>query len=138
MSSAPLFEFGYGLSYTKFKYSNLQITPEPPAKIIGPASRVHISLDVKNVGDREGDEVVQLYVNDCLSSVTTPIKELKGFKRITLNPGRTKTVEFTLTPYHLYLLNRNMQRVVEPGTFEVMIGGSSEDIRLRGKFEVKN
>ena len=136
MSSDPLFEFGYGLSYTKFKYSNLRIMPKPPAKRIGTAAEVHISVDVKNVGARKGDEVVQLYINDVISSVTTPVKELKGFEKITLNPGQQKKVEFTLTPYQLSLLNRHMKRVVEPGTFEVMVGSSSKDIRLRGSFEV--
>ena len=138
MPMTPLYEFGYGLSYTKFEYSNLQITLNPPTKKTGPASEVHVSLDVKNVGDRKGDEVVQLYIDDCLSSVVTPVKELKGFERITLSPGQKEKVGFTLTPYDLSLLDRHLQRVVEPGTFEVMVGASSEDIRLRGTFEVKD
>lgn len=138
MSSTPLFEFGYGLSYTEFEYSNLQIMPKPPAKKFGPDAEVLITLDVENVGGRKGDEVVQLYIDDCLSSVVTPAKELKGFKRITLNPREKKMVEFTLTPYDLSLLDLNLERIVEPGTFEVMVGGSSEDIRLRGTFEVEN
>ena len=138
MNSAPLFEFGYGLSYTNFEYSNLRIGPAQPAKKIGPGSGVHISVDIKNVGEREGAEVVQLYINDCISSITTPVKELKGFEKITLGPGEKKTAEFTVTAYQLSLLDRNMNRVVEPGTFEVMVGSSSEDIRLTGSFEIKD
>jgi len=138
MNSVPLFEFGYGLSYTKFGYSNLRIEPGPPAKKIGPGSGVRIIVDVKNMGEREGAEVVQLYINDCISSVTTPVKELKGFEKITLGPGDKKTVEFTVTAYQLSLLDRNMKRVVETGTFEVMVGASSEDIRLKGSFEIKD
>lgn len=122
----PLFEFGHGLSYTRFEYSNLQIAP----KEIGPAGKIKVSVEVQNVGDRKGDEVVQLYLNDVVSSVVTPVKELKGFKRVTLDVGEKKTVEFTLTPEHLSLLDRHLERVVEPGTFEVMVGG------LTGSFKV--
>ena len=138
MPLGPLFEFGYGLSYTKFEYSNLQIMPKPPAKGIGPGSGVCISMDVKNAGEREGAEVVQLYINDCISSVTTPMKELKGFEKVTLEPEEKKTVEFTVPAYQLTVLDRNMKRVVEPGTFDVMVGASSEDIRLKGSFEIKD
>ena len=99
---------------------------------------IGITLDVENIGIRKGNEVVQLYVDDCLSSVVTPVKELKDFERITLNPGEKKTVQFTLTHCQLSLLDRNLKRVVEPGTFEVMVGSSSEDIRLRGNFEVED
>ncbi len=137
MPSEPLYEFGYGLSYTQFEYGNLKISPKPPAGLIGPASQVLVSADIENTGDFTGDEVVQLYINDRISSVTTPLKELKGFERITLQPGEKRTVEFTLTPYELSLLDRNMERVVEPGVFEVMVGSSSKDIRLKGEFEVE-
>lgn len=131
-SREPLFPFGYGLSYTKFKYSNLRITPEK----VGLDGEVRISVDVQNVGDRKGDEVIQFYINDIVSSVTTPVKELKGFKRIKLQPGEKKTVELMLTSDQLSLIDRDMERVVEPGKFEVMVGSSSEDIRLRSSFEV--
>jgi beta-glucosidase len=130
--SGVLYPFGYGLSYTEFGYSDLQISPEK----IKSNSEVRVSLDIKNIGDRKGDEVVQLYLNDVVSSVTTPIKELKGFKRVALEPGEKQTVEFILTPDQLSLINQDMKRVVEPGIFEVMIGSSSEDIRLEGNFEV--
>jgi beta-glucosidase len=128
----PLFPFGYGLSYTKFDYGNLKIIPSKTDK----KGEIRISLDVKNVGKIRGDETVQLYLNDVVSSVTTPSKELKGFKKVTLNPGEKKNVEFTLTPNELSLVDRNMEWVVEPGIFEVMIGSSSEDIRLKGSFEI--
>ena len=132
MPGTPLWEFGFGLSYTSFEYSNLVISPEE----IGPQGEVLVSVDVKNVGKREGKEVVQLYINDLFSSVTTPVKELKGFEKVHLMPGETKKVTFKLLPKHLTLLDKNLNSVVEPGTFEVQIGSSSEDIRLEGTFEV--
>jgi beta-glucosidase len=134
MSATPLYEFGFGLSYTTFTYDNLVITPQQ----IGPAGDVNISLDVTNTGDRSGSEVVQLYINDIISSVTTPVKELKGFEKISLEPGEKKTVHLQLSPEDLSLLDRNMNLIVEPGTFEVMVGSSSRDIKLKGEFEVKN
>jgi len=128
----PQWEFGYGLSYTTFEYSNLVITPSE----IRPAGNVHVSVDVKNTGDRAGSEVVQLYIDDVISSMVTPIIELKGVEKVELKPGETKTVHFTLKPEHLSFLDANMESVVEPGTFDVIVGSSCEDIRLRGKFEV--
>jgi len=132
MSGEPLFEFGYGLSYTKFEYSNLQISPSQ----IGPAGEVKISVDVKNIGEHQGDEVIQLYINDVYSSVVTPVIELKGFKKIALKSGEKKTVQFKLTPGHLSFLDQNLKPVVEPGTFDVMVGSSSKDIRSLGRFEI--
>lgn len=128
----PLWEFGYGLSYTEFEYSNLQISP----KTIDPEENVNIRLDIKNVGDLAGKEVAQLYIDDVISSVVTPIIELKGLEKISLEPGEQKTISFQLTPYDLSMLNMSMERVVEPGTFDVMIGRSCKDIRLKGSFEV--
>jgi len=133
MSWTPLFEFGFGLSYTTFEYSNLQIIP----KEIGPAGDVYISADVENTGKREGNEVVQLYINDVISSMSTPIKELKGFEKLSLAAGEKKTVRFKITSGQLSFLDRNLEPVVEPGLFKVMVGSSSEDIRLKGEFEVK-
>jgi beta-glucosidase len=132
MSALPLWEFGCGLSYTKFEYSNLRI--EEPK--IHPDGEVHVSADVRNTGERGGAEVAQLYIRDVISSVTTPVKQLKGFAKVALDPGEKKTVRFKLGPEDLSLLNRQMVRVVEPGEFKVMIGHSSEDIRLTGSFEV--
>lgn len=133
MPGTPLWEFGFGLSYTSFEYSNLVITP----KETNPEGEVLISVEVKNVGKIEGKEVVQLYINDVISSVTTPVQELKGFEKISLAPGETKKVTFKLLPEDLILLDKNLNPVVEPGFFEVMVGNSCENIRLRGKFEVK-
>jgi len=129
----PLFPFGHGLSYARFEYSNLWIH----RKGKGLGENIEIAVDVKNTAELKGDEVVQLYLRDLVSSVTRPVKELKGFKRIALEPGEKKTVSFTLTVEHLSLLNRTLRRVVEPGVFKVMVGSSSEDIRLTGRFEVE-
>jgi beta-glucosidase len=132
MNPTPLYEFGYGLSYTKFDYSNLKIEPN-----VTPAGgSVRVSADIENTGDRPGTEVVQLYVDDVISSVVTPVKELRGFEKIPLRPGEKRTVSFVLTPENLALLNRHLEWVVEPGTFQVMVGHSSKDIRLTGTFEV--
>jgi beta-glucosidase len=117
----PLFPFGYGLSYTTFKFENLRIEP----KEIQPGGTAKVSVDVSNAGSREGDEVPQLYIHQKIASVTRPLKELKGFQRITLKPGEKKTVEFTITPDALSMLNTDMHKVVEPGEFEVMVGPSS-------------
>ncbi len=134
MKATPLFEFGYGLSYTKFDYSNLQLSPQA----IGPNGEVTVRADVRNAGARRGEEVVQLYIRDLISTVTRPVKELKGFQKIRLEPGEKKTVEFKLTAEHLTMLNREMQWTVEPGTFDVMVGSSSNDLRLKESFLVKD
>lgn len=130
--NGALYAFGYGLSYTTFEYSNLQIAPLKQTA----RGNITVTFDVKNTGARAGDEVVQLYTHDMVSSVTTYEKTLRGFERVHLAPGETKTVSFTLTPADLALWNRAMKFVVEPGTFRVMIGASSEDIRLQGDFEI--
>jgi beta-glucosidase len=132
-SEHPLYSFGYGLSYTKFEYSNLKLNTSE----IKPNGEIKVSVDVKNTGDRDGDEVVQLYINDVYSSVTTPEKTLRGFKRLNIKKGETATVDFTLTKDELGLYNREMKFVVEPGDFEVMVGGNSADL-LKTKFKVSN
>jgi len=132
-SEHPLYSFGFGLSYTKFEYSNLKIS----SKEIKPNGELKVSVDVKNVGNLDGDEVVQLYINDVYSSVTTPEKTLRGFKRLNIKKGETKNVEFTLTPDELGLYNREMKFVVEPGDFEVMVGGNSTDLQ-KLTFKVSN
>ncbi|MBN1191464.1 MAG: glycoside hydrolase family 3 C-terminal domain-containing protein [Dehalococcoidales bacterium] len=131
-SVLPRFEFGYGLSYTTFSFSNLRIKPEH----ISSDGCVRISTDVKNTGNRSGDEVVQLYVNDIVASVTRPVKELKGFRRIHLQPGEKRTVEFNLPATDLAFYGKNMEKTVEPGVFKVMVGRSAADIVLEGQFEV--
>jgi beta-glucosidase len=130
MSMKPLFPFGHGLSYTQFKYSNLQITPEKS----GTGGEFIVQVDVQNTGNRSGKEVVQLYLNDLYATVSRPVKELKGFEKIFFNPGEQKTVTFKLTTEHLQMLDRSLNWVVEPGEFKVMVGSSSEDIRIRGSF----
>jgi len=129
----PLYPFGHGLSYTKFAYSNLEITPEQ----VQDEEELQISCEVENVGERAGDEVVQLYIHDLVATVTRPRKELKGFQRITLKPGERKKLTFALPVELLSYHDRDMNLVVEPGEFEVMVGASSEDIRLEGKFELE-
>jgi beta-glucosidase len=131
--NGALYYFGHGLSYTKFTYSNLKISPKQQ-KANG---SVTVTLDLKNTGSREGVEIVQLYTRDLVSSVTTYEKNLRGFARVSLRPGETKTVTFTLKPADLGLWNREMKFVVEPGEFRVMVGASSEDIRLSGEFEIR-
>ena len=122
-----IYPFGYGLSYTTFAYKNLQITPEPSRT----QGSFRVSCEVTNTGDRRGDEVVQLYISDKFSSVVTYESVLRGFERVTLEPGETKTVSFEVRPSHLELLDSNMNWTVEPGEFEIRIGASSEDIRLK-------
>ncbi len=122
-----VYPFGHGLSYTAFAYRDLQL--EETCAPYG----VRVSLTVKNTGDRAGDEVVQLYVRDEESSIVTPMKQLRGFKRITLAPGEAKTVAFDLGFDDFKLMNKRYEWVVEPGDFMVMIGASSEDIRLEGR-----
>ncbi len=117
----PLFPFGHGLSYTTFKFSNLKLSPARIAR----EGETTASVDVTNTGPREGDEVVQLYLRDRVSSVTRPVKELKGFRRIHLKPGETQTVQLKLTPAELGFYNVDMHWVVEPGWFDVMAGSSS-------------
>ncbi len=128
----PLYPFGHGLSYTSFEYSNLVIEQKQAA--VGES--VDLSLRVKNVGQLSGDEVVQLYICDEFASTPRPIKELKGYQRLALNPGQTRTITFHLPVNQLAFYDNDLNLVVEPGTIEVMVGSSSEDIRLRDKFEI--
>ena len=128
----PQFPFGYGLSYTQFKITNLQLS----AQRIRTSGNLTVTVDVENVGKRPGDEVVQLYIRDIAASMTRPVKELKGFRRLTLQPGEKKHLEFVLTPEHLGFWNREMRFVVEPGEFKVMVGPNSDDV-IETKFAVE-
>ena len=130
--NGALYDFGYGLSYTEFEYSGLKLSSE----VISPDDSVVVSFDVANTGKMAGDEVVQLYIHDRLSSVTVYEKQLRGFERIHIRPGETRHVELLLTPASLSLLDVNMNSVVEPGVFDVMIGASSSDIRLQASLTV--
>ncbi|WP_297677392.1 glycoside hydrolase family 3 N-terminal domain-containing protein [uncultured Bacteroides sp.] len=132
--NGALYPFGHGLSYTSFEYSDISITP----KAITAHQKATVRCKVTNTGKREGDEVVQLYIRDVLSSVTTYEKNLAGFERIHLQPGETKEVSFSLDHKHLELLDKHMEWVVEPGDFSIMLGASSEDIRLNGTLTVED
>ncbi|MCF0160742.1 MAG: glycoside hydrolase family 3 C-terminal domain-containing protein, partial [Bacteroidaceae bacterium] len=131
--NGSLYPFGYGLSYTQFEYSNLKI--EAPSTGLGD---IHVSVDVKNTGNRSGDEIVQLYFSDLVTSMVSYDSQLRGFERVSLRKGETKTVHFTLHPEDLQLLDKDMHWVVEPGDFEIRVGANSEDIRLKETITIKN
>lgn len=128
----PLWSFGHGLSYTSFRYDQITITPSR----ITPTGRAQVSVSVTNTGKRASDEVVQLYLHDPVASVTRPLKELKGFRRIHLAPGQSTQVDFELGPEALALWDAHMKRVVEPGAFEIVVGASSSDIRQTATLRV--
>ncbi len=133
MNYKPLYPFGHGLSYTTFEYNNLRFD-----KIVsGIAGKIQVSVDIQNTGKRPGQEVVQLYIQDVIATVSTSEIELRGFEKIRLNPGEKKKVTFTIGPEHLALYNRHLDRVVEPGEFKVKVGASSDDIRLVDSIWVK-
>jgi beta-glucosidase len=133
LEPTPLYPFGFGLSYTRFEYGDLRLG----AREVAPTEGIEVTLAVKNVGDRPGKEIVQLYVEDVVSSVSTPVKQLRGFAKVALAPGEAKSCSFRLAPDDLALYDADLRRVVEPGRFRVMVGSSSEDIRLTGEFGVK-
>ena len=131
-STEPLFPFGYGLSYTTFAYDNLRLATDQ----IGPYGTTTVTVDVTNTGNRAGADVVQLYLRDRVSSVTRPVKELRGFERVTLDPGETTTVSFEIGPDDLSFIGLDMERIVEPGWFDVMVGHSSAEIAQSVPLEV--
>lgn len=119
----PLFPFGFGLSYTQFRFDNVRLEP----KTIPPGGNAKVWVDVTNTGNRAGDEVAQLYIHQRVASRTRPVKQLRGFKRVSLEPGQKITIEFPISPADLSLIDANMNRVVEPGTFDIMVGPSSSE-----------
>ncbi|MGH9342467.1 MAG: glycoside hydrolase family 3 C-terminal domain-containing protein [Terriglobia bacterium] len=133
MPASPLYPFGYGLSYTQFKYSNLHIDP---AQIYS-QGKTQVSVDIQNIGKRAGVATPELYLHERYAPVSTAVKQLRGFQRAALKPGQKTTVKFTLGPRDLQLLDRNMHWVIVPGTFDIMVGKSSADIALKGALEVK-
>lgn len=133
LTGVPLFPFGFGLSYTTFSYSDFAFSKNQITK----TDSTTVSFTLKNTGQRDGDEVVQLYIRDLLSSVARPVMELKGFQRIHLKAGESKKVSFNITPELLSMLNKEMETVVEPGDFRIMVGASSRDLRLKGNLTVK-
>jgi beta-glucosidase len=132
-SKLPLFYFGEGKSYTTFEYSNLQLDKKVKAN-----GTIHLSCDVRNTGDRDGEEVIQVYVKDELASMLRPNKELAGFARIALKVGEAKKVHFYVRADQFAFLDINMRWVVEAGEMAVEVGASSEDIRLEDKFEIED
>ena len=124
---SPLFAFGFGLSYTTFRLENVRLAKRRMAR----NGSTRVMVDVTNTGTRAGSEVVQMYIRDCVSSVTRPVKELKGFQKLTLQPGETRTVTLPITPDHLAFYDVNLKYVVEPGDFEILVGNSSRDADLQ-------
>lgn len=134
LSGEPLFPFGFGLSYTTFEYKDLKLSKTQ----VRATEKITASFTLQNTGDRDGDEVVQLYIRDMLASVARPVLELKGFKRIRLKAGETKSVSFEITPQMLQMLNAEMKSVIEPGDFRIMIGASSRELQLKETLSVIN
>ncbi|MEP6684557.1 MAG: glycoside hydrolase family 3 C-terminal domain-containing protein [Parafilimonas sp.] len=134
LSGLPLFPFGFGLSYTTFEYSNIELQQNN----ISQKDSAIVSFNIKNTGNKDGDEVVQLYIHDLYASVARPLMELKGFQRIHLNAGESKAVSFTITPVMLSMLDKDLKTVIEPGEFRIMIGASSRDLRLKETLKVKD
>ena len=132
VSNDPVYPFGYGLSYTTFSYANLSLDKTELAA----GGSIKVSVIVTNTGSREGAEVVQLYVRDLVGSVTRPVKELKGFKKVMLKPGESRAVTFTLTESDLSFYRADLTFGAEPGKFHVFVGGNSHDV-LQGEFELK-
>jgi beta-glucosidase len=132
LKNSPKFPFGYGLSYTTFEYSDLKLSQ----KTIKNSESITVSVNIKNTGSVKGEEVVQLYLRDKVGSVVRPIMELKDFQKISLNRGESKTIQFTLDNQKLSFYNNALEFVSEPGDFDLMIGSSSADIRLRDSFEL--
>jgi beta-glucosidase len=133
MPGTPLYPFGYGLSYTHFQLSNLRVTPAR----IDSKEKANVSLNVTNTGKRAGVETVQLYLHERATPVAIPVKSLRGFVRVELNPGETKTVTMQLGPDELQLLDGNMRWRVVPARFDVMVGRSSDEILLKGTLDVR-
>ena len=133
MPGTPLYPFGFGLSYTSFKYSNIHVTPAQ----IGEGGTATVTVDVENTGNRAGTDTVQMYVHERTAPVSLPTEQLRGFEHVELQPGEKKTVKLTIRPQDLMLLDRDMLWRVVPGTFNVLIGSASADIALRDSFEVK-
>ncbi|MOA05133.1 Periplasmic beta-glucosidase precursor [compost metagenome] len=133
LSIYPKYAFGYGLSYTNFKYDNLKLS----AETMNMDGKITLSFSVTNTGNYTGEEVVQLYLRDEFASLVRPVKELKDFKKILLKPGETKEINFVIDKEKLSFYNQKLEWVAEPGTFQVMIGSASDDIRLKSKIELR-
>jgi beta-glucosidase len=132
LSIDPRYEFGYGMSYTTFHYSNLQLSK----KKMKYSENIAVSVTLTNTGDRDGEEIVQLYLHDIVGSIARPVEELKDFKKIELKSGETRTIHFVIDKEKLSFYNKQVQWVAEPGTFDIFIGASSRDIRLKDTFKL--
>jgi beta-glucosidase len=132
LSIYPKYEFGYGLSYSTFEYSNLKLSK----KKMKSDDQIEVSVTITNRGKYEGEEIVQLYLRDVVGSIARPVEELKDFKKIKLQSGQSKTVKFVIDSEKLSFYNQQLQWVAEPGEFDLMIGASSRDIRLKDRFEL--
>ena len=132
LSGQPLFPFGFGLSYTTFKYDAIRLVKNK----IKSGETTSVECTLTNTGAIDGEEVVQLYIKDLLSTIARPVLELKGFQRVALKSGETKKLSFKISPDLLQMLNEKMQTVIEPGTFRIMIGSSSKDLWLKENLEV--
>ena len=132
LPNSPKYAFGYGLSYTHFQYSDLQLNK----KKIKTDEKIEVTMKLTNTGKYAGEEMVQLYIRDKVGSVVRPVKELKDFQKIKLQPGESKTIRFTINKEKLSFYNDKLQWIAEPGEFDLMIGSSSEDIRLKDSFEL--
>ena len=130
LSIYPKYEFGYGLSYTTFKYSDLMLSKNK----IDRTDKIEVSFTVTNTGSYDGEEIVQIYLRDLVASISRPVSELKDFSKIYLKSGETKTIRFVIDKEKLSFYNNQLEWISEPGEFELMIGASSRDIRLRDKF----
>ncbi|MEI6580200.1 MAG: fibronectin type III-like domain-contianing protein, partial [Eubacteriales bacterium] len=134
LSNYPKYEFGYGLSYSTFEYSNLTLSSDKMKS----DEKLVATVIIKNTGKYAGEEIVHLYLRDVVSSIVRPVKELKDFKKIALKAGESKTITFNIDREKLSFYNQQLKRVAEPGDFDLMIGASSKDIRLTDKFELVN
>jgi beta-glucosidase len=133
LTGQPLFPFGFGLSFTTFEYAGLRMEPAQ----IGSSESATVRCTVTNTGSVAGDEVVQLYIRDVLATLARPVMELRGFQRVHLQPNESREVTFHVGSEHLRMLDRDLNWIVEPGVFRLMIGASSKDIRLRGELVVR-
>jgi beta-glucosidase len=125
VENTPLYPFGYGLSYTDFNYRNLKLSDGK----IAASDTLEVTVDVQNTGERGGEEVVQLYIRDLFASLTRPVKELRDFKKVKIEPDQSKTITFTLTKEDFAFYNKDLEKVVEPGKFKIFVGTNSRDVQ---------